>query len=140
MTQKSLPRNARNARTDRDNSRGPDGKFAPGAGSHKAKQGIVIHSGVSKIVIVKGCSNCGYKLQANKVECQTILTRFKCPQCGNSIENSNRNRCSVCHMMCSDSETHNGHVRYGCPFAGLLYPFKGHLSYRDENPKEKVQT
>jgi hypothetical protein len=138
MTQKSLPRNARNARTNRENSRGSDGKFAPGAGSHRGKLSIVIHSGVSKVVIVKGCSNCGHKLQAHKVECQTILTRFKCPVCGQSIENTNQNRCTVCHMLCADSETYNSHKWGGCPNAGLLYPFKGHLGYRDENVKEKV--
>ena len=139
MTQKSLPRNARNARTNRENTNKNTYKHPPGAGSHKAKRGIVIHGGVSRVVIVKGCSNCGYKLQANKVECQTIFTRFECPQCGQSIENTNQNRCPVCHMMCSDSETYNAHKYGGCGFAGLLYPWKGVLAYRDENPKEKVQ-
>ena len=139
MTQKSLPRNARNARTNREAANKNTYKHPPGAGSHKSREGIVIHSGVTRVVIVKGCSNCGYKLQANKVTCQTIFTRFKCPQCGQSIENSNQNRCSVCHMMCSDSETYNAHKYGGCGFAGRLYPWKGGLAYREENPKEKVQ-
>jgi len=145
MTQKSVARNARNARTNREASRGENGKLSPGAGSHKSMRGIpkvlesiIIHSGVSRVVIVKGCSNCGAKLMANKVTCQTIYTRFKCPQCGQSIENTNVNRCPVCHSMCADSETLNGYVRYGCPYAGRLYPWKGGLVYRDDNPKEKV--
>ena len=120
---------------DRKNYRKPSG-----AGSHKIKESIIIHGGVTRIVVVKACSNCGYKLQANKVECQSILTRFKCPQCGNSIENTNQNRCPVCYSMCADSETHNAHKWGGCPLVGLLYPFKGVLGYRDryEGAKEKV--
>ena len=137
MTGTAIARNKRNARTTREignNKR----VYPKGALSHKSMGIAFINSGVSKVVIVKGCSNCGYRLQEKKVECQTILTRFKCPQCGNSIENSNENRCKVCFMLCSDSETHNAHKWGGCPNADTLYPFKGHLAYRDENPKERV--
>jgi predicted RNA-binding Zn-ribbon protein involved in translation (DUF1610 family) len=140
MTQTSLPRNKRNARTNRENAQGPKDQPAPGAASHKMRrnESLLIHGGVSRVVIVKGCSNCGYRLQEKTVECQTILTRFKCPQCGQSIVNSNENRCKVCFMLCSDSETYNAHKWGGCQNAGTLYPFKGMLAMRDENPKEKV--
>lgn len=114
---------------------------APATKSHhnqrtqKEKQSIIIHSGQARIVVVNACSNCGYKLKINKVEIASILTRFKCPQCGQSIENSNENRCKVCHTMCSDSETYNTHKFEGCSYAGTLYPWKGALAMRDGNVK-----
>ena len=112
MTQTSVPKHARNQRTS-----------------------VVIHGGQSKVVIVHSCSNCGYKLQTNKVECATILTRFKCPECGQSIENTNENRCKVCDTMCCNSDAYNAHKWGGCPYAGTLYPYTKKLRYRDENLK-----
>lgn len=103
----------------------------------KSHESIIIHGGASRIVVVKACSNCGYQLSANRVECLTILTRFKCPSCGQSIENSNTNRCKVCYTLCADSDAYVGHIRAGCPFAGTAYPHGKLL--RDENPVS-VQT
>lgn len=138
MTQTSLPRNGRNARTNRERAQLRKDRPLPGAASHKAKESIIVHGGVSRVVVVKACSRCGYRLQENKVECQTILTRFQCPQCGQSIVNSNENRCRVCFMLCSNSETYAAHKWGGCPNAGLLYPFNGASVNRDQNPKEYV--
>jgi hypothetical protein len=86
----------------------------------KVLESIIIHSGVTRHVVVKFCPNCGKDLKG--VQCSTILTRVKCPACKVSIENSNENRCKVCFSKCSDSETYNAHVRGGCPYAGELYP------------------
>jgi predicted Zn-ribbon and HTH transcriptional regulator len=140
MTDTAIARKARNARTNREKAQLRKDHPPPGAISHKMRrnESLLIHCGVSRVVIVKACSHCGYRLQENKVECQTILTRFRCPQCGQSIVNSNENRCRVCFTLCADSETYNAHKWGGCPNAGTLYPFKGMLVYRDENPKEKV--
>jgi len=55
----------------------------------------------------------------------TILTRFKCLNCGQSIENTRENRCKVCHTMCADSETYNSHKWGSCPYAGSAYPVGG---------------
>ena len=95
----------------------------------KPRQSIVIHGGVSRQVVVKACPNCGQDLKG--VECPTIYTRFNCPECGISIENSNENRCRVCFSRCADSETYNAHKHGGCPYAKTLYP--GSLLFRGEN-------
>ena len=97
MTQTSKPRNARNQRTS-----------------------TIIHGGVSRRVVVKVCPVCGKDLKG--IECQNILTRFKCPECNVSIENTNENRCKTCYTMCSDSETYNAHKWGGCSYAGTNYP------------------
>jgi hypothetical protein len=95
----------------------------------KPRQSIVIHGGVSHQVVVKTCPHCGQNLKG--IECQTIYTRFQCPECGISIENTNENRCRVCFSLCADSETYNSHKHGGCPYAKTLYP--GSLLFRGEN-------
>jgi predicted RNA-binding Zn-ribbon protein involved in translation (DUF1610 family) len=138
MTDTAIARNARNARTNREGSKNAGKYKGPGARSHVSRDEMIIKYGVTKRVIVPKCPNCGYDLQMGKVEIQTIYTRFKCPECGVSIANTKENRCRVCFLLCSDSETYNAHKWGGCPNAGTLYPFKGMLVMRDENPKEKV--
>jgi predicted RNA-binding Zn-ribbon protein involved in translation (DUF1610 family) len=96
----------------------------------KSLQSIIINSGVTRQVIVKTCPTCGKDLKG--VQCSTILTRFKCPACGMSMENSNENRCRTCFTQCSDSETYNAHCRGGCPNAGKKYPLGLMFRNRDD--------
>ena len=91
MTQKSEPKRSRNQRTS-----------------------IIIHGGVSRQVVVPCCPSCGRDLKG--VECQSILTRFKCPGCGTSIENIRNNRCPVCFSLCASSEELNTHLLNGCAY------------------------
>jgi len=130
-----MAKKARSARTTREIGNNKP-VYPKGVLARISKYPTPVNYGVSRVVVVKACSNCGYQLQEKIVECQT--DRFRCPQCGQSVVNSIENRCKVCFMLCAGSETANVHKRGGCPNAGLPYPFKGHLAYRDENPKEKV--
>jgi len=104
----------------------PNGKYG-----NKKKQSIIIHGGAMRLVVVPTCSNCGADLK--KVKMPNIDLRFRCPECNQSIENTRENRCRVCNMLCSDSETYNGHKWGGCPHAGQQYP--NGARFRPHNPK-----
>ena len=118
MTIPPVAKNARNARTQ------------PEAKKRWSKKSIIIHGGQSRPVVVKVCSNCGHDVSKQNIS--TILTRFKCEKCGQSIENTRENRCKICHTMCADSETYNSHKWDRCPYAGSAYPVGGMM--RDKNP------
>ena len=107
MTDKSIARNMRNARTSAEN--------------------IIIKSGVFRQVAVSFCPNCGLTF-GKEVTIQSTATRFKCPECKTSNENTRQNRCPVCGILASDSETAKVHLWNGCPNAGTLFP--GGLRFR----------
>ena len=117
MTDKAIAKHARNARTQP-----PDAKKRWAGRKTKS---IIIHGGQSRPVVVKTCSNCGHDVSKQNIS--TILTRFKCLNCGQSIENTRENRCKVCHTMCADSETYNSHKWAGCPYSGSAYPVGGEM-------------
>ena len=104
MTQKSEPKRSRNQRTS-----------------------IIINGGVSRQVVVPCCPVCGKDLKG--VEGQSILTRFKCPDCGTSIENTRNNRCPVCDSLCASSEDLNTHLLNGCAYAGSKYPIGDEMRF-----------
>jgi predicted RNA-binding Zn-ribbon protein involved in translation (DUF1610 family) len=93
----------------------------------KPYESTVIKSGVSRSVIVSFCPNCGLTF-GKEVTIQSTATRFKCPECHTSIENTRQNRCPVCGVIASDSETAKVHLWNGCPNAGTLFP--GGLRFR----------
>ena len=107
MTDKSFARNMRNART--------------------SAEGIIIKSGVFREVTVSFCPNCGLVFDKS-VTIQYTATRFKCPECNTSIENTRQNRCPACGILAPDSETAKVHLWNGCPNAGTLFP--GGLRFR----------
>jgi len=86
------------------------------------KETIIVLSGVYRPVVIPSCPNCGMDFKVSKVQIQSNQMRFKCPECGISIENTTTNRCSVCQTRCSDSETYNAHRWGGCAYAGVKYP------------------
>ena len=95
-----LARNMRNARTSAKN--------------------ITIKSGVFRQVTVSFCPNCGLVFDKS-VTIQSTATRFQCPECKTSIENTRQNRCPVCGILASDSETAKVHLWVGCPNAGMAF-------------------
>jgi predicted RNA-binding Zn-ribbon protein involved in translation (DUF1610 family) len=93
----------------------------------KVIEDYAIKSGITKAVLVSFCPNCGLTFDKT-VTIQTTATRFQCPECKASIENTRQNRCPVCGVIASDSETAKVHLWNGCPNAGTLFP--GGLRFR----------
>jgi predicted RNA-binding Zn-ribbon protein involved in translation (DUF1610 family) len=93
----------------------------------KPYESIVIKSGVYREVTVSFCPNCGLAFDKT-VTIQTTATRFQCPECKTSIENTRQNRCPTCGILASDSETAKVHLWNGCPNMGKLFP--GGLRFR----------
>ncbi len=42
------------------------------------------------------------------------ITRFKCPRCKVSIEDTKSNRCPTCQVMCADTMALQVHLYGGC--------------------------
>jgi len=82
---------------------------------------MVYHCEYCKPVEPKFCPVCGFSFakvwimkRTVNVGDEPISTRFKCPECGISIEDTNSNRCSDCQTMCSDIQALNIHRFGGC--------------------------
>jgi endogenous inhibitor of DNA gyrase (YacG/DUF329 family) len=74
-----------------------------------------------KGVVPLFCPVCGKSFTKLERPTHTLIndvlvetTRFNCPECGISIEDTKSNRCPDCQIMCSDIQALNIHRFGGC--------------------------
>jgi len=74
-----------------------------------------IDNPIYKPVVVNVCPVCGYNTENSKIA--SLETRFACEECGTSIANTQRNRCTVCGSLCADTDSLVVHRHRECPHA-----------------------